>query len=269
MITSIKNPEVKFLRSLKRKKYREREKMFVLEGIRIIEDALADQASFYRVFYSQMLESNSRGIRLLNQLKALGVKAIQLDDKLFNEVADTETPQGIIAILHQPDFELEDILAQKRQYPHLVMLNGVQDPGNMGTILRTTAAGGWSGAILTKGTVDPFNSKSLRATMGAVFKIPFCKVKNLDQVWQLLREKGYQVVAADLNGDKWHFEVDFSTPTVVVVGNEGRGVEEQVLNSADQLVKIPMAPDTESLNVGIAAGIMIYEGIRQNLLAGI
>ncbi|AZR73670.1 23S rRNA (guanosine(2251)-2'-O)-methyltransferase RlmB [Anoxybacter fermentans] len=266
MITSIKNSEVKFLRSLKKKKYREREKMFFIEGVRIIEDALADGAEFVRVFYSPMLETNSRGMELLFKLREAGVDEILLDDRLFKEVADTETPQGILAILKQPEFELEDLIAKKRLYPHILMLNGIQDPGNLGTIIRTAAGAGWSGVILTKGTVDLYNPKSLRATMGAIYKMPICKVEDLNFVWKKLRTHGYQIIVAALEGKTWHFEVDFSRPTLLVVGNEGNGVEPEVLKSADQLVKIPMAPDAESLNVAIAAGIIIFEGVRQNLI---
>ncbi len=267
-ITSSKNPEIKFLRSLEKKKYRDQERMFVIEGVRIIEDAIGDDAKFVKVFYSPMLEANPRGMKLLEQLEDLGVKIILLDDKLFSQVSGTETSQGILAILKQPEFVLKDILAHKSLYPHIIMLNGVQDPGNLGTILRTAAGAGWSGAVLTSGTADLYNPKSLRATMGAVHKFPILSVEDFESLFEELRSLDYQLVATALEGSKMHFEIDFTTPTVVVVGNEGNGVRPEVLKAMDKLVKIPMDPKAESLNVAIAAGIVIFEGVRQNLIAG-
>lgn len=270
MITSSKNPDVKFLRSLEKKKYREREKVFVIEGIRIIEDALADGAKFIKVFHAPMLELNSRGLELLEDLRSQGVEEIMLSDQLFNQIAGTETPQGLLAILEQPQYRLDDLMERESLYPHLIMINGVQDPGNLGTILRTTAGAGWAGAMITKGTVDLYNPKSLRATMGAVHKLPIYRIEeDLDSLWNRLKERGYQVVATSLEGEVWHFQVDFRQPTVLIVGNEGNGVEPDLLDAADQLVKIPMAPSAESLNVAIATGVLIFEGVRQNLLAGI
>lgn len=270
MITSNKNSDIKYLRSLEKKKYREREKVFVAEGIRIIEDALADGAKFIKVFYAPMLELNSRGLELLEDLRSQGVEEVLISNQLFNQVAGTETPQGLLAILEQPQYGLDDLLGQESMYPHLMMINGVQDPGNLGTILRTTAGAGWAGVMITKGTVDLYNPKSLRATMGAVHKLPIYRIEeDLDPLWDQLKERGYQVIATSLEGEVWHFQVDFRQPTVLIVGNEGNGVESELLEAADQLVKIPMAPHAESLNVAIATGVLVFEGVRQNLVAGI
>lgn len=269
MISSSKNPEVKYLRSLELKKYREQEKVFVLEGIRIIEDALKDGADFVQVFHAPMLEANPRGMELLHTLKSRGVSEILLADRLFTEVAGTETPQGLLAILRQPEYAVTDLFAQKSLYPHIIMLNSIQDPGNLGTILRTAAGAGWAGAVVTKGTVDLYNPKSLRATMGALYKLPICHLEDTPAFINVAREAGYQLVAADISGQKWHFEVDFTSPVLLVVGNEGNGIEREILAAADELIKIPMAPGAESLNVAIAAGVLIFEGVRQNLIAGL
>ncbi len=266
MITSNQNPEIKLVRSLEKRKYREQEKLFVIEGIRIIEDALADRAEFFKVFYSPALQENARGIQLLQRLQQKGIPEILITERLFKEIAGTETPQGILAIVRQPECSLTDLFVQKRLYKHIIMINGVQDPGNLGTILRTAAAAGWAGAILTKGTVDLYNPKSLRATMGAVLKFPIYKADNYNSLWDQLKVAGYQIVATGLQANKWYYDVNFTKPTVLVVGNEGHGVEEEILEKADCLIKIPMAPDAESLNVAIAAGVLIFEGVRQNLL---
>lgn len=269
MICSSRNPEVKFLRSLELKKYREQEKVFVLEGVRIIEDALQDGADFVQVFHSQMLEANPRGMELLHTLMSRGVSATLLEDRLFTEVAGTEAPQGLLAILRQPEYSVDDLFARKSLYPHIIMLNSIQDPGNLGTILRTAAGAGWAGAVLTKGTVDLYNPKSLRATMGALYKLPICRLEDTPDFIKTAREAGYQLVAADIAGQQWHFEVDFTRPIMLIVGNEGNGIDEEILALVDRLIKIPMAPGAESLNVAIAAGVLIFEGVRQNLIAGL
>lgn len=267
VITSNKNPEIKFVRSLEMKKYREREKVFVIEGIRIIEDALADGAEFVQIYHSPILADNPRGRELLLQLRARDVKEVPVDEKTFLEIAETEAPQGLLAVVRQPEYELNNLLLRKSLYPHIIMLNSIQDPGNLGTILRTAAGAGWAGAILTPGTVDLYNPKSLRATMGAIFKLPICRMAADDTLWTTLRAAGYQVIAADISGEQWHFEVDLRRPTLVVVGNEGNGIEDHILDAVDEKVKIPMAPHAESLNVAIAAGVLIFEGVRQNLVS--
>ena len=268
MITSNKNPEIKFLKSLELKKYRERERVFVIEGVRIIEDALNDGAEFVKVFHAPMLLGNTRGMELLHILRSTGVEETLLEDRLFTEVSGTEAPQGLLAVLKQPDYALHDLFAQKSLYPHIILLNSLQDPGNLGTILRTAACAGWAGAVLTKGTVDLYNSKSLRATMGALHKLPICRIEETVELFALARTQGYRIVCADVSGAKWHFQTDFTRPVLLVVGNEGNGIEEDILQSADELVKIPMAPGAESLNVAIATGVLIFEGVRQNLIAG-
>lgn len=267
MITSNKNPEIKYVRSLEQKKYREREKVFILEGIRIVEDALADHAELIQIFHAPQLANNPRGMELLTQLRMRGIKEVPVDEKIFAEIAETEAPQGLLAVVRQPQYGVQDLFSRESLYPHIIMLNSIQDPGNLGTILRTAAGAGWAGAILTPGTVDLYNPKSLRATMGAIFKFPICRVAADEMLWVSLRDAGYQVMVADLSGDKWHFEVDFRRPTVVVVGNEGNGVEADIVQVADEKVKIPMAPNAESLNVAIAAGVLIFEGVRQNLVS--
>lgn len=267
MISSNRNPEIKYINSLEMKKYREREKVFVIEGVRIVEDALVDGAEFVRVYHAPVLADNPRGTDLLHTLRTRGVKEIPVDEKLFSEIAGTETPQGLLAVVRQPEYELTDLFAQKSLYPHIIMLNSIQDPGNLGTILRTAAGAGWAGAILTPGTVDLYNPKSLRATMGAIFKLPICRMAADEDLWAVLRQAGYRMIAADISGEKWHFEVDFRQPTLLVVGNEGNGVEAGILQAVDEKVKIPMAPHAESLNVAIAAGVLIFEGVRQNLVS--
>lgn len=269
MITSSQNPEIKFLSALAKRKYREKNRVYVIEGLRIIEDALLFGGEFVKFFYSSAMRENLRSFELLKMLREAGVPEILVEEKLFNQIARTKTPQGFLAILRQPDFTLEDLLTHKSLYRHIILINEVQDPGNLGTILRTVAAAGWLGALLTTGTVDLYNPKSLQATMGAIHRLPICKLENWADVLTKLRTTGYQIIATDVSAKELYYQVDFKIPSVVVVGNEGHGIDDHLLNQVDRLVKIPLAPDAESLNVGIATGIVVYEGVRQNLLAGI
>lgn len=269
MITSSQNPEIKFLSALTKRKYREKHRVFVIEGIRIIEDAFSSGGEFVQVFYSSALSKNPRGVQLLKRLERAGVSKILVEERLFNQITETKTPQGLLAILRQPDVTFNDLLIRESLYRHIIFIDGVQDPGNLGTILRTVAGAGWSGALLTKGTVDLYNPKCLQATMGAIHKLPICKIDDLANIFLELRLAGYQIIATDVRAEELYYQVDFKVPSVVIVGNEGHGINDHLLSQVDRLVKIPLAVDAESLNVSIATGIVVYEGVRQNLLAGI
>ena len=266
MISSKQNGEIKLLRSLKQRKYRQREKLFVIEGIRIIEEAINDGADILKVYYSPLIGANPRAQRLLKELEKKKIVKFLIEEKLFYELAETEAPQGILAVVKEPDYDLNDLLKFKSLYPHIILINGVQDPGNLGNILRTAAAAGWAGAILSKGTVDLYNPKAIRSTMGAIHKIPILRKIELTDLLYELRQRNFQIIATGLAGELQHFEIDFSQPTVIIVGNEGNGVDPELLYSVDDVVKIPMDPQAESLNVAVAAGIVIFEGVRQNLL---
>lgn len=266
MISSKQNVDIKLLRSLKKRKYRQREKLFIIEGIRIIEEAFYDGADICKVYYSPIIESNSRAQRLLNELDKQRIVKLLIDEKLFYELAETEAPQGMLAIVKEPTYDLDDLFKAKSLYPHIMLINGVQDPGNLGNILRTAATAGWAGAILTKGTVDLYNPKTVRSTMGAIHKLPILRTLNLVDLFYKLRQHNFQIIATGLAGKLNHFKIDFSRPTVIIVGNEGNGVDLELLQSVDYVVKIPMDPQAESLNVAVAAGIVIFEGVRQNLL---
>ncbi|GAB6138270.1 TrmH family RNA methyltransferase [Halanaerobaculum tunisiense] len=261
LISSFTNDKIKYLRSLYRKKYRRQEKKFVLEGVRIIEEAIKEQIEIGQVFYSDYLLRNQRGEELLHKLKQVSQHTFQITDDLLQQVADTTSPQGILAIVQQRDYQLNDILAGNKQF--FVIADQVQDPGNLGTIIRTADAAGASGVITTKGTVSLYNQKVIRATMGALFRFPVYRTEDIMKLKRELQASGVQLVVGDVEAEMSHFAVDYTQPTAIVAGNEGQGPRQEFITGADKLVKIPLAEAAESLNVAMATGVMLYEGVRQ------
>ncbi|GGZ75403.1 23S rRNA methyltransferase [Ignatzschineria indica] len=195
----------------------------------------------------------------------ISLEAIVVSESIIKSLADTATPQGVIALVRQPKRTLEDFLiaGEGRPSAHLLLLDSVQDPGNVGTMIRTAEAAGFQGVILGEGSADLYNPKSIRATQGALFQIPILTGVSLPQLLPLLHKAGYHSWVTTL--DEAQFYSDLSAPArcALVMGNEGQGVSPTLLAMATQKVKIPMLGATESLNVGVAAGILIY-----HLLAG-
>jgi TrmH family RNA methyltransferase len=263
-ISSFTNDRIKYLRSLYRTKYIRQESKFVLEGVRIVEEAIKEDVNIEQVFYSDYLMRNQRGEELLANLRETGAEILEVDDEIIQKVADTESPQGILAIVEQVDYNLTDILTGDNKL--ILIVDQVQDPGNLGTIIRTADAAGVDGVITTKGTVSLYNQKTIRATMGSLFRMPVYWASDLKELKNILDDSGVKVVVGDINGDKYHFEVDCSSSTAIVVGNEGTGPRDELIEFADQLIKIPLVGDAESLNVAMAAGIMVYEAVRQRIV---
>ncbi len=262
-VSSINNNKIKFLRSLYRKKYRRLEGKFVLEGVRIIEEALKEGVSINQVFYSKYLFRNKRGLELLKRLEKNDIDTIETTDQIITEVADTESPQGILAIVDKVNFNLAQILSGNNKL--VLIVDQIQDPGNLGTIIRTADAASIDGIITTKGTVSLYNQKTIRATMGSMFRVPVYRSSDLKELQDILKEEEFKVVVGDINGQKYHFEIDYTTATAIIVGNEGNGPREELINFADELIKIPLIGEAESLNVAMATGIITYEAVRQRM----
>ena len=261
-ISSFNNDRIKYLRSLYRKKYRREEKKFVLEGVRIIEDAIKEKADFDQIYYSNYLLRNERGNELLSNLQQLNVEVIEIDDSLLQRVADTESPQGILAIVKKVDYKLSQIFDKENSL--ILIVDRIQDPGNLGTLIRTADAAGVDGIITTKGTVSLYNQKTIRATMGSLFRVPIYREENLMELKKHLESK--EIVVGDIKGSEYHFDVDYSNSIAVIVGNEGNGPREGLIRIADKKIKIPLLGDAESLNVAMATGIILYEAVRQKMV---
>lgn len=260
VISSSQNQAVKEIKSLKNRRDREEKGLFYVEGRRIVEEALKEGTDIKAVAVSEDFASDPRNAGLLEKLDKPGIKVYLLTQKLFKEITDTETPQGILAVIGIRKHELAHELDRKGLY---VIMDSVRDPGNMGTIIRTADAAGFSGVILSKGCVDVYNSKVLRSTMGSVFHMPVYQACDVKETVSLMKSNGISVYVSHLEGKVSIFEADMSSGVAIAIGSEADGVSGELKSLADLLVRIPMPGKAESLNASVAAGIMIYEAVRQ------
>lgn len=243
---------------MKRRRGRERRGLALAEGVRLVEEALAAGVPVKGAVVSPALEATRRGEALERALVAAGIKVEHVDDRALAELADTEQPQGVVAVVEPRDWSLDDIALDPRSA--VLVLDAVQDPGNVGTMLRTALALGAAGVVALPGTADLSNPKVIRGSMGAVFRLP-CVATDADELslWAGNHEAHLWVTAAD--GDPVP-RAGRTMPVLLVLGNEGAGVGETMTARAQRRVGIPLAPGAESLNVAIAAGILLYEVLR-------
>jgi TrmH family RNA methyltransferase len=231
---------------------------FVAEGVRMIEEAVRGGVHLRAVFFSESARAPKE--RLLSQISKK-VDVIELPDKLFREVVDSESPQGVAALVERKKTALDDVLGKKAQ-PLIAVAAGLQDPGNLGTLIRSAEAFGASGILIGEGTVSPFNPKSVRATAGSIFRVSLVEGRLKDFILAL-RERAIRLVATSSHKGTSVTDFDFRRPVAVFVGNEGAGLAHDLLQQMDELVTIPQAPEVESLNAGVAASVVLYEASRQ------
>ncbi|MBQ9155632.1 MAG: RNA methyltransferase [Eubacterium sp.] len=253
MITSVSNPKIKNLISLK-KSARERRKQesFLVEGPRMFFEIPAGQLR--EVYLTEEFEHRF-GDRLA------GYRYECISDNVCRHLSDTRTPQGVIAVVRPRHWPLSDLISSAG-VPCFMVLENLQDPGNLGTILRTAEAAGVTGIIMNRDCVDPYNPKVIRSTMGAVFRMPFLVVEDLAGALAAMKREGILVYAAHLEG-KIFYEEDYKKPAAFLIGNEGNGLTDETASLADRLIRIPMKGNTESLNAAMAAGLIMYEVMRQ------
>ena len=229
-----------------------------IEGLRMVEEAIRAGLRFHAVVFSESAET--RAERLLPQIGAQ-VRTVVLPDKLFASVVPSETPQGVAALVHLRPCSLENLLARTDSGP-LVVVAGLQDPGNLGTVLRSAEAFAAAGILLGEGTVSPFNAKVVRGSAGSLFRLPMVRVK-LAKVLPLLRQHGIRVLATSSHKGAPLPDAHLSGPIAVLIGGEGAGVPRDLFAQVDETLAIPHAPQVESLNAGVAASIVLYEIARQ------
>lgn len=249
--------EIRQLRGLTQRKNREAQGQFVAEGIRVVEDLLASPLTIHLVIASSSVEDTARGGQLLEMVERRNVPVRQVSEREMAEFAGTDTPQGIIAIAEQPRWTLDNL----DRFPKnavLLLLDAVQDPGNLGTLIRTAEALGAAGVVILPGTVDPWNPKAVRAAAGSSFRLPVIPVQ-WERIVPWLRNGGYRILAAAIDGEPLERHEGRSA---LVVGNEGAGISAETLAYADTIVGIPLRGRAESLNVGAAAAILLYELLR-------
>ncbi|MFU7514858.1 TrmH family RNA methyltransferase [Clostridium sp. HCS.1] len=257
-IESKDNNLFKNIKKLKERRFRDKEGLFILEGFRLIEEAIKAKMEIENIIISKDYEQKFQEF-LLNNID-LNKKTYFLANNLFMQVASTENPQGIIAVVKKKNNQ------KTLKGDFYLICDKVQDPGNLGTIIRTAHAAGVNGIILTKGTVDIYNDKTIRSTMGSIFYIPIFYDDENYSIIRSLKEDGFSLVATSLAESKNFFEEDLKGKTILAVGNEGNGISNELFELADKKVKIPMPGGAESLNVSIATSIILFEKVRQNLI---
>lgn len=263
MITSAQNPVIKEIKALGNKKFREDKALYFIEGIRFVEEAIKERAEVDKILVSERLEHNKGGKEILEKVQSEGYNTFLLPEKLFKEISDTESPQGILAVLKNRQGSLNDILGEKN---NLLILESLQDPGNMGTIIRTADAAGITAIIVSKGCVDIYNPKVLRSTMGSIFRVPVHVSGDLIQTIGTVKSRGIKVYAAHLRGEVNYFDADLRENTAVIIGNEANGLSDAAADASNMLLKIPMSGRAESLNASVAASILMYETVRQRMM---
>ena len=255
MITSVQNPKVHWVRGLQaRSRARRSDQAFVIEGVRLVEEALAAGWIPELVFYTEAL--NERGQALVEEIQGRGVQVELVSDNVMQAASDTQTPQGILAVqrmISQPVPE---------RFDFVFIPDGVRDPGNLGTILRTCAAAGVDAVFLPPGTVDPYSPKVVRSGMGAHFRLPFSSISWEDIISQL-EPSGLRVYLAAAGEGQVYTQADFRLPLALIVGGEAEGAGEVAGKLAGERVHIPMPGGMESLNAAIAGGVLLFEVVRQ------
>jgi TrmH family RNA methyltransferase len=232
-----------------------------IEGFRILDEAIRSGLRFRAVFFSE--SAAVRAEKLLSQLGAQ-VETLLLPDKLFASIVPSDAPQGVAALARWKEFSLEEVLAKSKSGP-LLAIAGVQDPGNLGTILRSAEAFGAGGVLLGEGTVSLFNPKVVRASAGSVFRLPVARAK-LSDALDPMNELGIRLVATTSHKGTALDQAKLAGPLAIFIGSEGAGLSRDLIKAMDEVVVIPQAPQVESLNVGVATSIVLYEVARQEAL---
>lgn len=233
-----------------------------IDGLKIVEEAIRSGLKFRAVFFRQSAQNLAD--RLLPQIGA-NVETVVLGDQLFDSTVPSESPQGVAALVRIKEFSLDDVL-ERLQVGPIIVVFGLQDPGNLGTILRSAEAFGSAGAVLGEGTVSALNSKVIRASAGSVFRLPIFKAKSSDSTQNLfskLRQAGVRLVATSSHKGAPLDDAKLTESFAVFIGNEGSGLPRSVLSQVDELVTIPHASSVESLNAGVAGSVVLYEAARQ------
>lgn len=259
VISSKDNEYIKHIKKLKDKKYRDINKEFIIEGIKLIKEAIEEKAEIKQIVICDNCQ-NSDVIPKELMYEIAKYKCVYVTEKIFSSISDVNTPQGILAVIGKENIK-EDIDYSQEI---IVALDDIQDPGNLGTILRTVDSIGLNQILVSKGTADSYNLKVVRSTMGAIFRIKIIECEDLEKTLKEAKEHKYEIVTTSLQTENSIYDVKYNKK-VIVIGNEANGVEQKIQDMADIKVKIPMLGKTESLNASVATGIVLYEYVRQKI----
>lgn len=259
IITSKDNDIIKSVRKLKEKKYRDQNSEYIVEGIKMIKEAILEEAVIKLIIVCEdNVNSGAIDKKLLYEIAKY--ECIYVNKKIFSLITDVQNPQGILAVIEKQNSE--ENIDYKQDV--IVVLDGIQDPGNLGTILRTIDSVGLNQVIVSKETADAYNPKVVRSTMGAIFRVNIIESDNLLETLKNLKKHKYKVMATSLESQNSIYDVDYSKK-VIVIGNEANGVSEEILDYSDEKIKIPMLGKTESLNASVATAVILYEYVRNKL----
>ena len=256
MINSTTKSKVRQVANLTKKaRARREEDLYVAEGLRICSELNPEETKILYVTEGFLEEKGHR--ELLE-----GFQWEIVSEPVMKVMADTQTPQGILALVRQKHYTLEDIL-QASEKPQLLILETIQDPGNLGTMIRAGEGAGITGILMDRTTADIYNPKVIRSTMGSLARVPFLYVENLQEACSAVKERGVRLFAAHLDGSSSYDEEDFTVPCAFLIGNEANGLSGPISALADAYIRIPMAGQVESLNAAIAASVLMFEAARQ------
>lgn len=258
MISSTANGQIKQLLALQKKaKARQEAGLFVVEGLKMAAEVPKDR--LVKAYASESFLKTHGG-----DISVPENKLETVTDKVFKEISQTQTPQGILAVVKQTCYDIEQMLKGSKA-PLLLVLETIQDPGNLGTMIRMAEGAGVDGVIMNKTTADIYNPKVVRSTMGAIFRVPFVYTEHLKETLIQAKNCGIRLFAAHLKGEQWYFNENYRQPAAFLIGNEAVGLSEETARLADAYIKIPMEGQVESLNAAMAATILVYEAKRQRM----
>lgn len=261
-ITSKDNSIIKHLRSLSDPKHRKKEQVFLIEGVKMVEEALRDKAGVTMIVASpSLVQHHGKGVLKLAETRSIDI--LWVSEKLMDALSESKTPQPVMAVVTMKEHSEDELLAHGSKL--IVICHQLQDPGNLGTIIRTVEAVGAAGIALTPNTVDPYSAKAIRASMGSILRLPVVRIGDSRAFLKLTRQRGFQTVAAVVNGETSHFDIDLKKPTVVILGQEGAGLPQDIMDEVDLRVRIPMAGTIDSLNVATSSAVILYEAMRQRM----
>lgn len=249
MITSKENEIIKHIKSLNQKKFRDEYGEFFIEGIKMVSEAIQEKVPIKLIVICEDL--------LQKEVNVTNFKVEYVDKRVFESITDTVSPQGILAVISKNNSE---VLNEKIVFA----LDDVQDPGNVGTIIRTLDCAGINNLIVSQGTSDIYSPKVVRSTMGAILRVNIEQSNDLMKTLKERQNDGYKIIVTSLDGDSFYTDLQFDSKSIVVIGNESKGVKEEIQKIADIKTKIPMIGKTESLNASVAASIIAYEYVRKN-----
>lgn len=260
IIKSKDNSKIKYVRSLYSKKSRDEENAFIVEGVKFVNEAIKENAHIMYLMFNGSALDKDEIKELYNFSIETGTEAIICEDNIFNSAAETINSQGVLAVIKR-----NKTIKTIEDYKFAIMCDRIQDPGNLGTIIRTADAFGPAAVILNKGCVDVYNPKVVRASAGAIFRVPFIYDDSDEKIIDTLRDSGFKIITTVVNSEYSFDDINQSEKICLVIGNEGQGVSREIIDNSHLAITIKMSGRSESLNASIAAGISIYE-IRKKLL---